>query len=97
MIKPLTPFLPSHYQFFIDESYDRTIKEGGIKDMATIVNNPPAASDSGNGMGFLMGIIVLIIAVVLIVYYGVPYVGSAMNGPQVNVPGKIDVNVQNSK
>lgn len=62
--------------------------------MATIVNNPPAYEDrGGNGMGFLLGVIVLLFVAALFFYYGLPLIGQAMQGPQVNVPGKIDVNV----
>lgn len=70
--------------------------------MATIVNNPPANSDSGGGGGFLLGVIVLIVFVVLFIFYGLPYLSSNMgNGgtqaPQVNVPDKLDVNVNQPK
>ncbi len=71
--------------------------------MATIVNNPPANSDNGGGSGFLLGIILLIIVVILFIFYGLPYInGAARNGgaaqaPQINVPGKIDVNVNQPK
>ena len=63
--------------------------------MATIINTPSSQSPrSDNGMGFLLGVIVLIIFLVLIVYYGVPALKSS-SSPQINVPGKIDVNVNN--
>lgn len=70
--------------------------------MATVVNNPPANSDNGGGSGFLIGIILLIIVVILFIFYGLPYINGAGNGgaaqaPQVNVPGKIDVNVNQPK
>jgi hypothetical protein len=69
--------------------------------MATIVNNPPANTDRRSGSGFLFGIILLIIAVILFVYYGLPALGNAGGqgtaAPQVNVPGKIDVNVNQPK
>lgn len=64
--------------------------------MATVVNNPPANSD-GNGGGFLLGVIVLIIFVILFVFYGLPMLrgtgGGATQAPQVNIPDKVDVNV----
>jgi hypothetical protein len=63
--------------------------------MATIVNTTPAqTTDSSNGMGFLFGIILVIAFIFLLFFYGVPYLSSAFQGPQVNVPGKIDVNVK---
>lgn len=64
--------------------------------MATIVNNPPADTNSSGGMGFLLGIIALIIFAVLFFMYGLPMV-SNLGGTQVNVPDKIDVNVQQAK
>ena len=57
--------------------------------MATIVNNPPARS---NNNGALIAIIMLLILAVLFFYYGLPAIRS-YSAPQVNVPGKIDVNV----
>jgi hypothetical protein len=51
--------------------------------------------DSGNnGNGFLLGIIVLAVVIFLLFYYGIPALRSVgTSAPQVNVPGKIDVNV----
>lgn len=68
--------------------------------MATIVNQPPAQTNTNNGgYGFLLGIILLIAFVLLVFYYGLPYLRGSANtaAPQVNVPGKIDVNVQQPK
>jgi hypothetical protein len=69
--------------------------------MATIVNNPPANntnSSGGNGMGFLLGVIILIIFVAVVIIYGLPYIRS-MSGftAQVNVPKSVDVNVNSTK
>jgi hypothetical protein len=62
--------------------------------MATIVNQPaPAHEHSGSGMGFLLGIILLVILGVLLFTYGIPYLSNSFSGPQVNVPGQVDVNV----
>jgi hypothetical protein len=61
--------------------------------MATIVNNPGTTTDGNGGSGFLLGIVLLIIFAVLFFVYGLPYLTNAMSGPQVNVPGQIDVNV----
>ncbi len=59
--------------------------------------DPVVVKDGGNnGSGFLIGIIVLIIFVVLFLIYGLPLINSSVNQsqtPQVNVPGKVDVNV----
>ena len=60
--------------------------------MATVVNNPaPATTDSG--MGFLLGVILLVVVGILFFIYAVPYIGSTMRAPQVNVPSTFDVNV----
>jgi len=67
--------------------------------MATIINNPGGTTDANNGtpagMGFLLGIILLIVFLVFLFYYGIPALsrGIRSTAPQVNVPGKIDVNV----
>jgi len=64
--------------------------------MATIVNNPPAA-ESGNNMGTIFGIILLLILAFVLIFYGIPYFTNATQStaPTVSVPDKIDVNVQN--
>lgn len=62
-----------------------------VKSMATIVNTPPRESDSG--MGFLLGVILLIIFAALFFLYGLPYIAGMFAQPQVTVPGQIDVNV----
>lgn len=62
--------------------------------MATIVNTTPAASNS-SGMGFFMGMIVLLVIVLLTLYFGIPLLRSATTNkaPSITVPDKIDVNV----
>lgn len=67
--------------------------------MTTIINNPPNSDGEGNGMGFLVGIILLIIVVVLFFSYGLPVLrNSASNSaPQINVPDKVDVNLHQGK
>lgn len=63
--------------------------------MATIVNTP-ATTDSGNGTGFFLGIVLFIAVIFMLVYFGLPLLQNANVGtaPSVTVPGKIDVNVQ---
>lgn len=60
-----------------------------------IVNTPGNGDSSGNGMGFFLGVILLILFVFLLLYYGLPYIRSSFGSatPQINVPGKVDVNV----
>ncbi len=67
--------------------------------MSTVVNNPAPATNSSGGIGFLIGVVVLIGFVVMLLYYGIPAI-SRMGPIQVNVPtpqvvmpDKIDVNV----
>ncbi len=48
---------------------------------------------SGSGMGFLLGIIVLVIVLILLFRFGLPILNQSTAAPQINVPGKIDVNV----
>lgn len=64
--------------------------------MATVINNPPASSNtSGNGMGFLLGAIVLVVFFFLLLYYGLPALQKGMSGGvQVNVPKNVNVKVQ---
>lgn len=51
-------------------------------------------SSSGNGFGFLMGTILLVVVLYLLFMYGLPMIRSAAAPvTQVQVPDKIDVNV----
>lgn len=65
--------------------------------MATTIINPPTNSNDsgGNGMGFLLGVIILVVFAVLFFVYALPYLrGLTSGGVQVNLPDKVDVNVQ---
>ena len=68
--------------------------------MSTIVNTP-ASGESNSGMGFVLGIILLIAFVFLMMYFGLPMLRNVSNtvpqAPQIQVPDKIDVNVQTPK
>lgn len=70
--------------------------------MTTIVNNPAPAAESG-GNSFLIGAIILIGFVMVLLYFGIPAlrrmgpVQLNIPAPQVVVPGKIDVNVNQTK
>lgn len=48
-------------------------------------------SGSG-GMGFLLGVILLIAFLALLFFYGLPYLNSAAQGPNITVPDEINVN-----
>ncbi len=66
--------------------------------MADVIHeHTTAGSDTGSGMGFLMGAILLVVVLFLLFYYGLPALRSTTQVPQVNVPGKIDVNVNQPK
>ncbi|HUD05121.1 MAG TPA: hypothetical protein VMR59_03985 [Patescibacteria group bacterium] len=69
--------------------------------MATTIINPAPSNNSSNnnGMGFLIGAIVLIVFAVLFFVYALPYIRglSGSGGIQVNVPKSINVNVQQTK
>lgn len=49
-------------------------------------------TDRGNGAGFILGVLLLLVLAFLFLYYGLPAIRSAA-APQVNVPGQVDVNV----
>lgn len=61
--------------------------------MTTIVNNPPSSDNSGGPMGWIIGIIVLIILGYFVYVYGLPAIRQMGGTPQINIPSKIDVNV----
>lgn len=66
--------------------------------MATIVNNPPPENSS---MG-LFGILGILLVVIILIYLGIVYILPGLqqtqsSGPQVNVPSKIDVNLNQEK
>lgn len=67
--------------------------------MATIVNNPPPSNNnSGGSMGMIIGLFVLVILGFLFFVYGLPAISNMQFGtPQINVPEKIDVNVNQTK
>lgn len=62
--------------------------------MTTIVNNPPSSDNSGGPMGMIIGLVVLVVAIYLGFVYGLPALRQMQLGtPQINIPSKIDVNV----
>lgn len=66
--------------------------------MTTIVNTTPASNESGGSMGMIIGLFILVVAVVLFFVYGLPAIQHLQVGtPQINVPGKIDVNINQTK
>lgn len=66
--------------------------------MATIVNNPPPTNNSGGPMGMIVGFIILLVLLYLGFVYGLPAIKQMQFGtPQINIPSKIDVNVNQAK
>jgi hypothetical protein len=64
--------------------------------MATVVHHDHTSSE-GSGLGFVLGVVLLLVFALLFFVYGLPYISNSFRGPQINVPGQIDVNVQNPK
>ena len=71
--------------------------------MATTIINPApnSSSSNSNGMGFLLGAIVLVVFLTLFFVYALPFLRGLGNigsgGIQVNVPKNVNVKVQQSK
>lgn len=62
--------------------------------MTTVVNNPAPSNDSGNNMGVIVGLIVILVLGYLFIMYGIPALSQMkIGGAQITVPAKIDVNV----
>lgn len=62
--------------------------------MTTIVNNPAPTQESGNNMGMIAGLIVILVLGYLFIMYGIPAISQMkIGGAQITVPAKIDVNV----
>lgn len=70
--------------------------------MTTVVNNPAPAANA-DGSNFLIGVIALIGFVMIILYFGIPVIQRMgaiqikVPAPQIVVPEKINVNVQQTK
>lgn len=72
--------------------------------MATTIINPAPTNNSttDSGMGFLLGIIALVVFGFIFIVYGFPLIRQAMNGLgnggiNVTLPKTVDVNVQQAK
>lgn len=60
--------------------------------MATIINNPDGGN-SGGGVGMIFGLIILVVLVALFFLYGLPMIRNASKGTTINVPDKVQVDV----
>jgi hypothetical protein len=65
--------------------------------MADVIYEQRTHEDTSSGTSLLIGLIFLILVVVLL-FYGLPFLrGGVSQGPSVQVPGKVDVNVNQPK
>ncbi len=64
--------------------------------MATVINNPDQGDSSGSSGGWIVAIIVLLVVVVLFFIYGLPSIRNGNKGTTVNVPDKVQVDVNGS-
>lgn len=60
--------------------------------MTTIVNTPAPVEQSNGGMGMIIGLIVLAVVLFIFFVYGLPAIRQ-IGSPQINIPSKIDVNI----
>ncbi|KKS98134.1 MAG: hypothetical protein UV73_C0003G0076 [Candidatus Gottesmanbacteria bacterium GW2011_GWA2_43_14] len=60
--------------------------------MATVINNP---GENNNSWGYSVGVVLLLAVVLIFVIYGLPILRQSQieQAPQINVPGEIDVNI----
>ncbi len=66
--------------------------------MTTIVNNPPASNDSGGPIGWIVGLVILLVLGYLVYVYGLPAIRNTQEEtPQINIPSQIDVNVNQAE
>jgi len=66
--------------------------------MATIINNPPASGDgnSSGGVGMIIGVVAVIAIIALFFLYGLPALRKSQNNDtNINVPDKIQIDVNN--
>lgn len=63
--------------------------------MTTVVNNPPS-NDSGSGMGMMIGLVMFVALGYLFFVYGLPALRQTQ-APQINIPDKINVNIEQTK
>lgn len=68
----------------------------------TIVNTPPAQKSGDSGMGFVIGVVILVVFGVLFYMYALPYLRQMSNqdiqvnvpAPEINVPSDVNVTIE---
>jgi hypothetical protein len=68
--------------------------------MSTTIINPAANSEaSGNGVGYIIGGVVLVVLAILFFVFALPLIRNlgGSGGVQVNLPKTVDVTVQQAK
>lgn len=66
--------------------------------MTTIVNTPPSSNNPDNLTGMIIGLIVLAVLGYFGFVYGLPALRNMQLGaPQINIPAEIDVNINQAK
>lgn len=60
--------------------------------MTTIVNTPAPVQQSDDAAGMFIGLAVLAVFLFVFFVYGLPAIRH-IGSPQINIPGKIDINV----
>jgi len=70
--------------------------------MTTIVNSSTPTNDS-KGYGFLIGVVAIIVFAILFIYFVLPAIRNTepiqinVPAPQINMPDKVDVNIDQTK
>ncbi len=63
--------------------------------MENVVNNPNS-NEPGSGMWGFLSVLLIVVAIIALFIFGLPYLRSAFRGSgttQVNIPDQVDVNV----
>jgi hypothetical protein len=68
-----------------------------VRETEPVVEHEHIVSDGNNGTGIILGIAFFVVVIFLFFYYLLPAVRNNYGSPSVNVPGKMDVNVHQTK
>lgn len=64
--------------------------------MATIINNPDTGNSNSSSLGLIVGIVLAAVVVFLLLMYGIPALREKNSGTTVNIPDKINIDVNKS-